>query len=776
MDQLKVEYNKKLIEYNKAKERWNLLAREIARKEEEKKEIDEGIRDAEWRIEEAKKKGKSAESARKNLNANYMEFKNRQTSLRKEIAEKQKQLEKLNAEYQRLKGKTESSNSRSAAVTAILRARDQGILNGIYGTIAELGRVDEKYELAIQIAAGGRLMSIVCERDDDAAKAIEYLKKNRLGRAIFLPLNKMRPHRPGGRAVLAARDQKSYGYAIELIKFDKKYEAAFWYVFGDTVVVDNLENARRLMGGVRLVTLDGQLIEASGAMVGGSISKRKNIAIGNMSEISNKLRTLRMEKESLEDELHHIESKIDEILKKISEIGQTSPEDIVIWNNEKNRLEGKLAKILMDIEKSENEKKGMEKIILELDSEIKNKSAEIDKLENQRDILRTKLDNMVSDEDTREIAKLRETLDTLRKRVESMDADVNSLDKKIGTLENELRSYNSRVHEINGEINEMEELNNKESTEMEEKNIEKRKYLEIVKHEESKIKDLIAESDTLLGKINEINNHIISLKGEIKVNEDLRISALTKQKESAEQYEEARKEYESCGIVLKRVESIKILKRHKSDLENRLQALGSVNMKSIEEYDEVVKRHGNLQKDYDSLIKEKHEIENLVKELGLKKKDGLMKVFDAINENMHSIYRELSNGGDAYLSLENNDDPFKGGLIIKVKPPGKGIKRLNSLSGGEKSLTALALIFAIQQYDPSPIYLLDEVDMFLDGVNAEMVGRIIKRNSTSAQFIVVSLRKTTIKFADYLIGVTHRKDGISRIYLQPALGEVTENA
>ena len=197
-------------------------------------------------------------------------------------------------------------------------------------------------------------------------------------------------------------------------------------------------------------------------------------------------------------------------------------------------------------------------------------------------------------------------------------------------------------------------------------------------------------------------------------------------------------------------------------------------MKAIDDYEENQRRYDELIDEVKHLKDQKRNLLNVVKELDKKKKIEFMSVFEAINKNFKKIFAELSVGGEAELLLENPESPFEGGLIIKARPRGKKILRLESLSGGEKSLTALALIFAIQHYEPSPFYLLDEVDMFLDAVNAEHVARMVRKNSRRAQFVVVSLRKVTLKEADCIYGVTMRADSISDVIGNVSFQEISE--
>ena len=768
-------YGSKIVEENKIKEKLNSLLREIAGLEEEEKVLREGIRDAEWRISQYKNEGRNREKKKKILAEKYAKLKKRRVELQRELEEKRKEITDLRGKLESIRARMESRDPLSVATMAVLNARDRGILDGIYGTIAELGSVDEKYKLAIEIAAGNRLMSIVCRDDASAARAIEYLKKNRLGRAIFLPLNKMLAGRPRGRAILASRDPKSHGFAINLINYDKKFEAAFWYVFGDTVVVEDLDTARKLMGGVRLVTLDGQLIEASGAMVGGSVEKMKRRTMGNVTEITEKLSKAMEEENGIKMELEEIEKEIESVLMEINSQGSVSTADMEVWKKERDRLESKLATVLRDLREKREEREHLKSILADIQREAELLGNEIQKLEDERDKLREEKDKLVPEKISKEVTVLREEVNSLQREIENLDKRIIEIEGETKRLKEKKMEKENEIEKIFRINEELRKENAEKEKKMKEMSIEKRKLEEVISREEEKMKELVEKSDGYLEKINALERELERINGDIKLNGELKITLLGKMEEISRRYEEARREYESYGIEISKAESVTKLEKEMSDVEAKIASLGPVNMKSIDEYDAEMERYERLKSDYSSLSKEKREMEKLVKEINEKKKYGLLKVYEAINRNFEKIYNEMSEGGEAHLILDNPDDPFKGGLTIKVKPVGKGFKRLHALSGGEKSLAALSFIFAIQQYDPSPIYLLDEADMFLDGVNAEILGKIVKRNSRSAQFIVVSLRRATIKFADHIIGVTHSGDGISRIYMQDVQG-VEENA
>ena len=761
-------YGGKVEEENRVRAEIIALERRIGEKEEERKNVEAALKDAEWRLSQFKEERSGVEKKKKKIQEKYYNLRNEEQRLSKELEEKDREVRELKAEYERVKARMEGSeDAMSRAVMAILMARDRGELKGIYGTIAELGSVDEKYELAIEIAAGNRIMSIVCEDDEAAARAIEYLKKKKLGRAIFLPLNKMLRGRPRGKAILAARDAHSFGFAIDLIKFDKKFEAAFWYVFGDTVIVDDLENARRLMGGVRLVTLDGQLIEASGAMVGGSIEKKVRVSMGNLEEIGKRLRNAMAEMDEIQNKLKEVRSEIDVLLEELRTLNvQDNSSQIEVWKKEKKRNEEKLKNIDLEIAELLKKRKEYEDILNTVENERNRIQSEIEDMERKESKLRDEMDSLIPEKIGEEIRTLKEEIETISGKLQDLNGEIIRLEEELKTLKGRREKIEEDRNTLNLRIKEQREKNENWSKEYESREIERRKLREVLKKQEEKIKDLVNKRNELSSQFLKIEEEISRLKGDKRVKEELKIHLNTNIMESERKYEEAKKEYEEYGIEITEVESLSRLKKLADDIQLQMQSIGPVNMKSIEDYDAEKKRYNRIMEDYTKLKRERDDLTKLVKELNLKKKDGLMKVFNAINENFKKIYHEISNGGEAELLLENPEHPFQGGLIIKVKPLGKKFIRLESLSGGEKSLTALAFIFAIQQYDPSPIYVLDEVDMFLDGINAEIVGRVIRRNSRTAQFIVISLRKATIKFADHIIGVTQAGDGLSRVFVQ----------
>jgi len=594
----------------------------------------------------------------------------------------------------------------------------------------------------------------------------EKILKNSLGRAIFLPLNKMTRSMPRGKAVLASRNPKSYGFAINLIKFDKKYESAFWYVFGDTVVVEDLDTARKLMGGVRLVTLDGQLIEASGAMIGGSVS-RKSQPKGDLRKLREKLRQLTERKEKITEELKEIQEEL-------TKIG--------IEMSEKSRDFGSVEEKLKTLTKAREEcRKRIANIkneISKVDAEISKITKEIASLEDKENEIKNKIESVrkeIEEIDARieEVTpqKIYERIRNLRDRLSVVVSEENNIDKEIQILTEKIKAINTEIERLNKEeenltvnIKKLDEEIKKLLKEKESNDIKLRQLQEVHASLSRKIEEEKGKRDELIRRIESLRNDRENYSERIRnleytnITTNARINHLNNE---IKDIENKLRNYEDVSTL--EIKDEKELKRIIADSESKMKSLEPVNFKSIEEYDIEVERFRAMQDDYNKLVEERKELIKLVEDLNEKKKVALLRVFEEVNKNFKEIYSELTDGIEGELVLENPADPFKGGLTIRVKQ-GKKYTRIERLSGGEKSLTALALIFALQRYNPSPIYILDEVDMFLDPVNAESVAKMVKKSSALAQFIMISLKKVTLKYADALVGVAKGPDGVSRVF------------
>ncbi|HEY9205321.1 MAG TPA: chromosome segregation protein SMC [Candidatus Methanoperedens sp.] len=694
------------------------------------------------------------------LEKNRVQIKNVITDLENQLRTFQQEYAKSEA---RIKAAAEMSYSEP--VDALLRAKKNKELPGIYGTIAELGKVDKKYSVALEIAAGARMQSVVVDTDEDAARAINYLKERRLGRVTFLPLNKMESM----SSLQKTEKEGVINYAINLINYDKKFNSAFWYVFRDTLVTENMAIARRLMGGKRLVTLEGELIEKAGAMTGGTIRSklsfasaeeenlkrtaeqiseyegRRKSAVAKFEKLEQHLDEIKTESRNFDSELTKLEMQMTEIksrgtrlveiiearknqIKEIEENRAGIKKQMDGIEGQKREKDAAINKLVEEIGRIEELLKGSE--VPELSSRASQIEEEIDRLEGRLRDIEAGINAVTLDRKYAQakIDETKERLSELDKKKEAHRERINELHGRIKTLESDLAARNIREKEIGGELLELQNMRAQ------------------VQKEEGVIKEKLEDVQRLLS---EIERNILALNS---TKDALTEQIISLDNEIAERGLNRDEEVPSSESIASRITA----------LARAMEKLEPVNMRAIDEYNEVENRQKDLKSRRDTLFHEREEIIIRIKKYEEMKKEAFMNSFNGVNEQFRQVFAELSEGSGE-LFLEKPDDPFSGGMTIKAQPSEKTLQRLEAMSGGEKSLTALSLLFAIQQYRPAPFYAFDEIDMFLDGVNAERVAKRIQQSAGRAQFIVVSLRKPMIEAAKRTVGVAMQENNISSI-------------
>jgi len=779
---MREEYNEKQsllhelkLKRNRFTDKIDALELQIAEMQETKSTYEFELKDIDWQTGELGKEHREKNKKTKDIEKQLFDKKKREAEITEELADLdnairmfQREQSKLQAEYDAMQSVQGKYNQ---AVNEILKARDSGVLKGVHGTIAELAQVDEKYDAAVEIAAGARMQSIVVDDDDVAAKAINFLQKENLGRATFLPLNKMVVGKPRGKSLMVVKDPKSHGFAVDLVKFKKEYESAFWYVFGDTIVVDGLSDARRLMGGVRLVDLKGDLIEASGAMIGGSLPKARlsfsGVDRGKLEEISQKLQASIKSQDGLSEELTKLKKEIVELENNLGSFRTEIDVDTQVKDLEvrKKEFTGKLDVLIKDLQGKIKEKEELDskknEVVLEIEQHEK-RIEELDRLKEEKGGLLLK---GTKKELAQEARSLEKEVSTLQEAVLGLRSENEALEKKIELLNERKNEISTKIETINNQI----ETFKKSILELKESRSKYRDELKALMSVEEqisgKIKDFAAERDEIYRKKVSVENELDKINTRVESYQDLISRAkyrLPTLDDSVKEIDQELKLY-NVEITDKKLPNVEALKETVNSIEANMKELEPVNMRALEEYEHQSERKNKLDEDVKHLKDQKKNLIKLVDEVTVKKKERFYEIFDQVNKNFKEIYAQLSEGGEAELQLEDPEHLFEAGLTIKARPRGKKILLLSALSGGEKSIASLAFIFAIQHYDPSPFYVLDEVDMFLDGVNAETVSRMIKRNSDYSQFIMVSLRKVALKEANHVYGVTMRDTGISEM-------------
>ena len=773
-----------VLEGDRAKEAIERLRNEVDQLGDVLKTYQLELDDAEFQLKELKTGSKAATKSLSKLQQDFYARRKEETELTKEQTELQTAILELTRQYTTMKTEADVAENLkrgyTSAVAAILEARETGAIKGVHGTIAQLGHAESKYETAILVAAGNRMQAIVVDDDGVAAECIDYLKKRRAGRATFLPLNKMLVGRPRGKAILVAKE--SVGFAIDLLKFDEKYRDAFFYVLGDTIVVETLDQARKYMGGVRLVTLGGELIEASGAMIGGDLEKTP-LRFGapdkrEIDTVAEKLRKATAEAERVAKRLSELKKEIVEIETELKDVGsQTSAVDVRASALETKRKEfsTKVQATKEDLGEKTKKLEDTQETAKRIEEDLERFRAELEKLKAQREqrkkavldaapqAVSARMKELMANR-----AKAGDDVTTARARLETLDAQIKiqtdrrtEFDKRIESILGQKKDHEKRVKEFESSLIELEnEIRGLEKMEA---------------HMSKEMQGLQQDRDTAYKEKTELEGDIDKLGHKLETKEDFYTNLQTELRAQEETLAKAEEELKALGReVTGKLPLLDDLKRTIAESETQIAALGPVNMRALDDYDAQQTRHKELTEEVDQMEKQRQELINLVVELTEKKKEGLAKVFTAINENFRRVYKEISEGGEAELLLENEQDPFQGGLIIHANPSHKKALRLEALSGGEKSLVSMAFIFAIQEYDPSPFYMLDEIDQNLDALNAERVAKMIKRNSNTAQFVQISLRKVTLKEADHIVGVTMTPAGHSDLVMKVNLSEVED--
>ncbi|MFN9733824.1 MAG: chromosome segregation protein SMC [Microcystis sp.] len=734
-----------------AGQRLQELEQVISTKTEESQEILQKINNSEPDIQNLAQKLTIAEQ-------NRVISQDTQKRLLKEQRDKQRELDKLEATKQA------QQEAQGTYATQILLQSD---LPGICGLVAQLGEVEERYQIALEIAAGGRLGHVVVQDDSVAAAGIALLKQRRIGRATFLPLNKIRPPRP--QDISSLRHARGYlDLAVNLVKFQSQYREVFNYIFGSTVVFEDIDSARYYINQYRIVTLDGELLEMTGAMTGGSQPTRSGLRFGKISpKESSEAESLRERLAEIDRILTRNEEKITQVNNLISQLTQQLTEtrqshrenqlslqqlskDLQRLTTEKEDLTRQLSGQQEEITISRQRLEVLTREIPEVELSLQQEQEKLTALEANhthsewqqvQGIIRSQELELQTQEN--HLATVREQLKDLQNqqiRLEEKSQDsadrIIEIDKIITDAVNQRNIGNLEIEKLDRHILEINQALQQLSQHLGETK-EKSDQLEtVLRQQQNQQQQAIWQSEKLVNNQEERQTLLTTLQTEISQLESDLPNPLPEIPESDRDFEKIQSDIRQ--------------------LQKKLEALEPVNMLALEEHQKTKERLDELSEKLQTLEGERTELLLRIENFTTLRFNAFQEAFTAVNENFKNIFATLSDG-DGYLQLEDENDPFNGGLNLVAHPKGKPVQRLSSMSGGEKSLTALSFIFSLQRYRPSPFYAFDEVDMFLDGANVEKLAKMIQKQAQQAQFIVVSLRRPMIEASERTIGVTQAR-------------------
>lgn len=707
--------------------------------------------------------------------------------LQQELSGKQEQRRIGQTAYHRessrlesLKNITERYDGYGNSIRKVMSNKDRE--KGLIGVVADIIKVDKEYEIAVETALGGSIQNIVTDNEETAKRMISYLKQNKFGRATFLPLTSM--HAGGGiRQTEALSEPGVIGLANTLVHVEPRFQGLADQLLGRTIVVEHIDHgiklARKYKQALRLVTLEGELINPGGSMTGGAFKNSSNL-LSRRREIEEFEQTVKMLKKDMDDcekAVNEIKAKravcygmIDEIqqkLRKASVVENTAKmnlEQVLTrqreakerydhYLKEQETLELRLQELLDNEDSIQLELEASEALEKELSSKIEElqKGLEADKEQEAVQMKRSEEVHLSLASLEQQNVFIQENTERIREEIEKFEAELKELDINKGNASEEIQEKEEKIRNLRETIENSKEL-----------------FAEI----EAEIKNQVAKRDELnqkhkafLGKREELSRQMSEL--------DKECFRLNSRKESYEEASEKQinymwEEYEityNHALELRNANltDLAFMKRQIQNLKGEIKKLGDVNVNAIEDFKNVSERYEFLKGQHDDLIEAEATLVKIIEELDAAMRKQFEEQFALISKEFDSVFKQLFGGGKGTLELMEDEDILEAGIRIIAQPPGKKLQNMMQLSGGEKALTAISLLFAIQNLKPSPFCLLDEIEAALDDNNVTRFAQYLHKLTKNTQFIVITHRRGTMTSADRLYGITMQEKGVSTL-------------
>lgn len=684
-----------------------------------------------------------------------------------QLAARKKTIEEMENNYEGYNG----------AVRFIMKSN----INGIHGVVAELMKVPEGLEIAVETALGGAMQNIVCEKDRNAKQAISLLKSNKAGRLTFLPVESVK-YQPVkiSRGIMESAGFK--GMASDLVQYDSRYEGIFGYLLGRVAIVDNMDIAVLLSkeagNGIRFVTLDGEIINASGAITGG---KYKN-ASANLLARRSEIETLKAQISSLKDEYFHAEEQ----LKKNSEKGNALSAEEETLEKDRRRLELEGADLAAQIKALRESGKDIEQNTARNERELESIAHDFENAEEMsRDALRQaeEAEEEIKHLDA-EVELTMEEYEKLKEKVSEASEEITKVriaktewDNKyqaacqlLDRVQSDIDYLTLQIDERKDSIEALEETKNKilfgsdgdeeavkicidEKTQLED-------YISRISAEKAA---LVEELNSLTAEFSKLGEELNSYQDQ-KYRQEIKLAKNETQLDTIKEklWDEFEISYAQALEFKKEDFSFTPAVKESREIRNRIRELGDVNIGAIKEYEQVSERYAFLTDQRADITGAMDELQAIIDDMEKTIKTKFKENFDQIVINFEKIFKELFGGGHAELRLDDEGNPLEAGIEIIAQPPGKKLQNINLMSGGEKTMTAIALMFAVLKTKPTPFCILDEVEAALDDANIERFASYL-RKFQEIQFAIVTHQKATMEYADVLYGVTMPEQGISKV-------------
>lgn len=701
-------------------------------------------------------------------------------SVKLAIDEKQRELHKGQDRVRLLEDLEKNMEGYFGAVKAVMKESGRGALRGIYGPVSQLITVKDKYSAAIETALGAAVQNIVVDNETDAKRAMGFLKEHRAGRATFLPITAIK-----GRVLSEQGLDDQYGFvsiASDLVSYDNKYSEIIRWLLGRTAVAEDIDSAiaiaKKYSYRFRIVTLDGQVINAGGSMTGGSRVQNAGIL-----SRGNEIERLKGSLASMQKELDGMLSDY-KLLSEDASAAKAELEgaegDLLRAKEENIRREGelklasdKLTSVSSGVKELLEEKETLEKRIESVSSGAEAARSQIDELKETLENKEKELESITGDSKT--LQKNREDVASkaaeIRLRIVSLQKDVEANTDEITRLKNRKTGHLDRLSELDGEIREIEEKNDELRALTERLSADEKALKANHGDAQNQINELISQRDELEKQANDLRLHERAkseererLSGDIARLEERKIAMRNEYDNlTSKLYDEYQLTRREAAALEIEIDDYSLAAKRLAELKSQIRALGSVNVSAIEEYKEVSERYEFLSGQISDVETSRAELNKMIDDLTGKMAEQFREQFNRINSCFGQTFIELFGGGKAELRLEDERDVLGSDIEIKVQPPGKNVQNINLLSGGEKGLSAIALLFAILKVTPAPFCIFDEVEAALDDVNVSRYAQYVRRMTKNTQFILITHRRGTMEEADVLYGVTMQEKGVSKL-------------
>lgn len=751
------------------------------------KEFEEKIQNEQLLYEECKKEYANSTEKISHYQEEIQTLEKNIEKQQKLISEKNDRLRVSQGAYHReqsrldsLKNMTERYEGYGNSIRKIMECKVN--TPGLHGVVADLIQAEKKYEIAIETALGGSIQNVVTADEDTAKKMIQYLKTNKYGRATFLPLTSIRGGVLQNKGEVL-KEKGVIGTADSLVHVDPKYKILSEHLLGRTVVVDQIDTgiriARAYRQSLRIVTLEGELINPGGAMSGGAFKNSSNLLSRRreMDELEKKVIQLQKEMQGLQSDVLIFKEKRTALYAELENLQQELQKEYVIQNTAK-----------MKLDQIESRKSIANDTISEDQLECEKLTSELDQIkENQESIaLELETSEQIEAELTRKINEKQSELDEKRilegetvHRNETINLSYASLEQKYDFLSENLKRIIQEQNRFQEELEDLEtnkgvnadEITEKESQiqDIKETILDSDELFDELKQEIQAAKEkkeaLSKKNRDFLQKRDDLSNHILELeKEQLRLNSKKETYEESYEKEVDYMWEEYEITYNhALGLKDESLVNLSDIKKNIHEIKQEIKGLGSVNVNAIEDFKNLQERYEFMKTQHDDLVEAEQTLMKIIEELDQAMRKQFSEQFGRISEEFNQVFKELFGGGKGTLELMEEEDILEAGIRIIAQPPGKKLQNMMQLSGGEKALTAIALLFAIQNLKPSPFCLLDEIEAALDDSNVTRFAQYLHKLTKSTQFIVITHRRGTMTAADRLYGITMQEKGISTL-------------